>query len=226
MIMGISFSWDEGFPKGYAHTSIGFLKRCPGFWEAKQGDIDAALYVVDTCVKQNRINLLRERYCNAILIPVLGRNQLPLALAWAIGLEIWYGVYLMDDNLRKSFNAMQRLLHKPVFAGRIHKDKDYILVDDVVVQGGTVAALREYIIVNGGRVVAVVALAYSIGSYDIAPLEAYLLKLKVNFGQSLILLLQIHRIAFSFHELTNSQVKYLLRFTSIENVERKIKKVS
>ena len=200
--MRISLSWDNNFPKGYGHTSIAFLKRCYGFYEAKNGDFISAMNVVSRCIKQDRLRELRKQYPNAMLIPVLGQNQLPLALAYEIGMPVWGNVYLLYAVSRKFLSAINRLLHKPIFTGFIRKDTDYILIDDIITQGGTILALRNFVIIQGGNVVVVVALAYAFGSHDIAPLKKYTIKLFLKFGSRLIQLLKIYSIAISFQELT------------------------
>lgn len=43
--------WEENFPGGFGHTSVSFLKRCPGFELAKNGDLNAAHGVVKKCIK-------------------------------------------------------------------------------------------------------------------------------------------------------------------------------
>lgn len=172
--MNPSLAWEERFPKGYGHTSISYLKRRPGFEDAKKGDLDAARFVVLSCVKQERI-------C-----------------------------------------AFQRLLQNPIFTGFIQRDTAYILVDDVITQGGTIAALRKFVIAQGGKVVAVVALAYAIGSHTIAPKRWNIVMLLVKFGTRLLLFLQILGIAATFEELTNMQAKYLLRFASVQNMVKKM----
>jgi hypothetical protein len=222
--MCASLAWGENFPKGYGHTSIAYLKRCPGFENAKNGDMDAAHLVVRQCTKQDRIRALREQYPSAILLPVLNRNKLPLALAQAIGLPVWENVRLVHTVRRKFLSAIQRLLHKPKFAGNIQKGAAYILVDDVVCQGGTVAALRNFVVNHSGTVVAVVALAYAIGSHAVAPVGRFWIRLMVKFGFVLDYLLQNYSIAASVRYLTNSQVKYLLRFANVGNIERKLAK--
>lgn len=223
--MSISLAWNEGFPNGYGHTSIAYLRRCHGFWDAKNGELSAARFVVNRCAKPDRLRELREQYPNAVLLPVLGQNKLPLALAQAIGLPICYSVHIFHIVSRKFLCAIQRFLHKPVFMGSIQKDVDYILVDDVITQGGTIAALREFVMVQGGRVVAVVALAYAIGSHAIAPKKGHVVLLLVKFGRNIIVLLQMLRVVTEVQELTNSQVKYLLRFASIRNIVKKLRHV-
>jgi hypothetical protein len=118
------------------------------------------------------------------------------------------------------------LLHKPVFFGYIEKNTEYILVDDIVTQGGTILALRNFVMVQGGNVVAVVALAYAVGSHYIAPLKKNIVRLFFKFGSRLIHFLKKYGIAVSFQGLTNSQVKYLNRFKSFENIVKKIAKTN
>jgi len=219
-----SFGWEENFPKGYGHTSIAYLKRCLGFVYAKNGDMNAAIYIVERCVKVNRINDLEEKYPDSILLPVInGRNVLPLALAQKINLPVWENVFLVSTVPRKNLLAIQRLLHKPVFIGYIQKGLDYIIVDDIVTQGGTISALREFVIARGGRVVAVVALAFSIGSHYIAPTKEILIRLFLKFG-NVLYKLELEGFIGSFAELTYSQIRYLIKFSSVQNIYSKIEK--
>jgi hypothetical protein len=222
--MDVSLEWEEGFPKGVGHTSLAFLRRCIGFKDAKNGDLDSAQFVVSQCVKKDRLDKLREKYPGAVLLPVLGENKLPMALAQAVGLPIWTEVYLIQTISRKLLCAIERLLHKPIFTGNIQSGLEYILVDDVITQGGTISALREYVLALGGMVVAVVALAYAIGSHAVAPLKQHVVRLMVKFGMALMRLLRMLGIAASAQGLTNSQIKYLLRFASVGNFLKKMER--
>jgi len=216
------FAWEENFPKGYGHTSIAYLRRCPSFICAKNGNMNAAIHIVEKCIKVNRINDLEEKYPNSVLLPVInGRNVIPLALTQKINLPIWKNVFLVNTAPRKSLLAIQRLLHKPVFIGYIQKGLDYIIVDDIVTQGGTISALREFVIARGGRVVAVVALAFSIGSHYIAPTSEILIRLFLKFG-NVLYKLESEGFISSFAELTYSQIRYLIKFSSVQNIYNKI----
>ena len=120
---------------------------------------------------------------------------------------------------------MERLLHKPRFCGLINEGESYIIVDDIVTQGGTVSALRQYVLSKGGSVAAIVALAYSVGSGVIAPNPARLHQLIEKFEYSCVLgIIRSYGIANDLHEMTNSQIKYLSRFNDIERLTTKIEK--
>lgn len=60
---------------------------------------------------------------------------------------------------RTDMNRFQRFVWQPSFSGPVLIGRSYIIVEDVVTLGGTVAALASYIHRHGGRVIAVASLA-------------------------------------------------------------------
>lgn len=218
------YAFENGFPKGYGHTSVSYLKQCTGYEEAKNGNLTAAKSVVLRCIKWKQVKLIQKRYPYALLIPVISKNILPLTFAKHIGLPVYTEVKLAYPKERKKSSAMERLLTMPLFHGHIPPFTDFIIVDDIVTQGGTVAALRNYIISQGSCVIAVIALAYSAGSFNIAPKQENAFELMDKFGCGLLLVLHIFGIVNDFHELTNSQMVYLLRFKHLKNILAHIEK--
>ena len=219
----IPFEWEKSFPSICAHTSISFLKQCSDFHSAKHGDLNAAKGIVDRCVKLNQLAELRNCYPNAELLPVLTKNKLPIALAEAIGLKVSMNVSKINSGQRKHMGAMMRLLNPPVFTGEVRREVNYIIVDDIITQGGTVASLRKHILMGGGNVVAVTALAYAFGAERLSPKEENICMLENKFGRKKINeILKKYFIAKSVYELTNGQISYLLRFKGIDNIIKKI----
>lgn len=53
-----------------------------------------------------------------------------------------------------------RFLWQPTFEGSVLRGRSYILLDDVITTGGTLAALRSHIARGGGTVIACIALAH------------------------------------------------------------------
>lgn len=178
---------------------------------------------MNSCIKVQRIIQIREKYSNAVLLPVITNNKLPLVLAKVIGMEVCVRIFKIKTSERKKMNAMERLLDKPVFKGRIKKGKFYIIVEDIVTQGGTVAALRRHIIKQGGIVLAVIALACSAGSSILAPRfeDVILLVQKFDY-RGIIQILEKYHISNAIWELTKSQIRYLLRFKELKRIINKI----
>lgn len=222
--MNVSYKWDKDFPKGYGHTSIAYLKRCVGFEQAKAGDYNAAKQVVRQCIKRNRVDLIHRLYPSAVLLPVITKNRLPLALATAIGLPVYNAVKQINSGKKcKNMCAMERLIYKSKFHGYVPPGIEFIIVDDIVTQGSTISELRKHVLSQGSFVIAIVALAYSIGSTSIAPKDECISRIKDKFEDKLIFLLAMMNIANDFLEMTNSQLRYLLRFKSLDNILIKMK---
>ncbi len=55
-------------------------------------------------------------------------------------------------------NLVQRFLYQPSFEGHVDPDAVYVIADDNLTLGATVAMLRTHIVANGGTVGAVCAL--------------------------------------------------------------------
>ncbi len=64
---------------------------------------------------------------------------------------------------RTKLTKFQRFLYQPTFGGTVRAGQSYILVDDAVTTAGTLAALRSYIVRNGGRVLCCTTLANAAG---------------------------------------------------------------
>ena len=219
--------WEADFPEGLGHTSISYLKRCDGYHAAKNGDMLAAMCVVEKCVKLDRIVAVREQFPKAVLLPVISQNVIPLALASFIGLPVYTGVRRVDAQKRQGLPAILRLMHKPEFSGRIISGMSYIIVDDVVTQGGTVASLRHYVLERGGTVLAIVALAFAIGSRAITMTRVNWVRMLLRFDRSkLENALETYGLCSNVRQLTNSQVGYILRFRSIHTFTSKLEKAA
>jgi hypothetical protein len=67
---------------------------------------------------------------------------------------------------RTKLNASERFLYHPVFQGEVHPDIVYVIADDVCTLGGTLAALRGYIVNNGGKVCSFTTLAHRDGEWQ------------------------------------------------------------
>jgi hypothetical protein len=103
-------------------------------------------------------------------------NTLPIQYAGEIAVQLDAQV---DDKIvqkarvgRTKLTKFPRFLCQPCFEGEVRRDVAYILVDDVVTTGGTLAALRSYIIENGGTVAGITVLAHGSGQDRVLALSA------------------------------------------------------
>jgi len=95
------------------------------------------------------------------------RNALPLQYAARLAIEL--GAEFASDIVqvarvgRTKLGRFPRFLWQPSFKGSVRTDAAYILVDDVFIIGGTLSALRAYILNSGGTIAAVTTLAHRSG---------------------------------------------------------------
>jgi hypothetical protein len=225
--------WPKNFPELINMTNLSTLEdKKNGNFEllkkAKSGDLDAALELVARVAKEDRIIDIGKKYPNATIVPVhaqeaSGLNKLPIFFAIKIqsltGLDINSTIVQTNRAQRTEKSRIERLFQNVEFDGDVKKGYNYIIVDDVVTQGGTVRRLREYIEDNDGNVVAIASLSPGFASpRQIAITDYTLNRLKENFGyEEIRRVLNEFGIADSPEELTEAEGRDIIKsFRSID----------
>lgn len=117
-------------------------------------------------------------------------NALPFAyaeyLSQTLGCPIETGIIQHARVGRTKLTKMRRFLCRPMFKGPVETNQPYILLDDVVTTAGTFAALRSYLVENGGTVAGMTALAHESGGHQIFPVaDQTLTMLRQTYGGDL-----------------------------------------
>lgn len=127
------------------------------------------------------------------------------AMWWAILVPMAFGVY-----------ARQAEFQGPVKAGC-----EYVLVDDFVGMGGTLANMKGYIESNGGRVLAAACLTGKSHSAKLVVSPERLLELRTQHGTELENW-WIGHFAHTFDALTESEARYLTRTETADAIRDRI----
>ena len=180
-------AWPNGFPVAYTHTSIAAMKGshkgadaaqdAADYEAAKQhGDIEAARRLVAKRINpqhlERMVTDLKERGISpeeVIVVPVLekeqGKNALPRALgeyaAHYLNARLETNIVDTSQSTHTGKETINRLLDRKSFEGPVAANSKYLLVDDVLTQGGTLHELRHYLANNGAEAVGAVTLAFS-----------------------------------------------------------------
>lgn len=165
--------WPPNFPDVVIHSDVATRDAHPGYTAAKAGDAEAAVTLVADLISGEAIERLHTVATapRLLLLPVVadeehGFNAIPDALAQHLANELEkpaaLGEIVQTNKVGHTrAKAFQRLVTPPTFEGCVAPDANFLLVDDHVGLGGTLANLRGYIERNGGTVIAMTALTES-----------------------------------------------------------------
>jgi len=171
--------WEGDFPNVFANCKwkAPDEQACLGghpLYQAAKGerDMGAALDLLDDLVVGETIDKLKrlQAACGAapkLIAPAAhaGDSNNALAIAYANWLgheldwEVDESVYQMKDFSKDRLGHWVRIGHRSTFYGEIDKKTPYVIVDDVITLGGTLADLRSFILGKGGRVIGMSTIA-------------------------------------------------------------------
>ena len=130
----------------------------------------------------------------ARIVPVVaqesaGDNKIPLAAAEVLGdrleLEVEYNIVQAEKVARTNKGADHRLAMNPSFDGEVERGQPYVLVDDTLTMGETMASLRGYIENRGGQVLGAAVMTAHPGALDIAIKPKMLADIERKHGQAM-----------------------------------------
>ena len=208
------------------------LKSIPAYKEAKAGDSDSAIELVQTTINDGQVENLRILLNGGV--PLLasvhayeaeGVNAIPEAfadeLAQRLGLVVDSAIVQTNLVTHTGSDGFGRLARQPFFEGKITHGREYVLVDDFVGMGGTLANLRGYIEAQGGKVVGAVTLTGKPYSARLALDATQLQELREKHGTELETWWQ-EIFGHTFDCLTQSEARYLTRSQNVNTIRDRI----
>lgn len=220
------------FPLVIIHNGETRVKRNPGYWAAKSGDTQAAFCLVKATISEQAVVQIQKIagaseviLASAHAIERDGVNAIPEALADELGGQLGLPV---DDSLvqvnivgHTGANGYARLARPAAFGGDVVPGASYLMVDDFIGQGGTLANLKGYIEANGGRVAGATVLAGKPFSAVLAPTHEQLEALRKKHGKELEHWWR-DRFGYGFDCLTQSEARYLERSPDVDTIRNRI----
>ena len=223
--------WD-GFPKVIRNGNVGALKNEPEYQAAKSGNMPAAIKLVDRLLTDETVQKIREQTGNSkpSLLPVLaveftGNNKIPLAMAEALmdrlGLDVELGIIQGDKVGRTGTGADHRLAFNPMFEGDVKQGGKYLIVDDTLTMGGTIASLRGYVENRGGKVIGAFVMTAHEGALDL-PVRASMLVAIENKHGPLMHQFWQETFGYGIDKLTQGEAGHLKSAKTIDEIRERI----
>ena len=228
-------TWRD-FPDAVLLAAETPTKQHPDYRAAKSGDAVAAANLVRTLVDKTGIAAVRsmvDATCGAAL-PVLvsahayergGFNAIPAALGKLLSerLDVRYDTTVVQTNVVSHTGAggYARLARQAAFGGTVERGRRYVMVDDFIGQGGTLANLRGWVERQGGTVAGAVSLTGKTYSARLNPSEAQLHELRKKHGPDFEAWWREH-FGHTFDCLTQSEARYLARSPDADTIRSRL----
>lgn len=222
----------NAFPDVIIHAPESRVVQHHRYAAAKSGDADAALDLVKETISDDAVKALRALAADRSPILVsahafekYGVNAIPETLADELGRHTDWGTdsAVVQKNVVEHTGAdgFSRLAKQAAFDGLIVPGKDYLLVDDFIGQGGTLANLKGHIEAHGGTVVGATVLTGKPFSAKLALSNDQLHALRKKHGTELEKWWQ-NQFGHGFDCLTQSEARYLERSPDADAIRNKI----
>ena len=221
----------NGFPDVIIHSPELAVKKHVVYAEAKAGDSDAAFQLVQDTISpeavEKVIDLANGRnpfLASAHAFEKTGVNAIPEALADELAARTGFPVdgSIVQINVvgHTGANGFSRMARQALFDGEVVTGADYLLVDDFIGQGGTLANLKGYIESKGGKVIGATVLTGKDFSAKLALANEQLAALRAKHED-----LEDWwkaRFGHGFDQLTQSEARYLERTKDADTIRDKI----
>jgi len=224
--------WPASFPDVVIHTDLRTRDANPRYAAAKGGDVDAAYALAIELVSDEALlPIIRMAGGRPfLLLPVIaeelaGFNAIPDAMAQVIAwllegvVPVVAGQIVQTNKVGHTrARAFQRLVTPATFDGPVQRGANYVLVDDHVGLGGTLANLRGYVEAHDGNVVGMTALTESRDGRRISLRPETLDMLRARHGEALDQLWQ-NQFGYGIECLTELEAQNLCRQPSVDSIE-------
>jgi hypothetical protein len=226
----------QAFPDVLICARESDVKRNPDYEQAKEGNLQdsapAAKRLSSSMVTAESIASLRLiTPPMAKLLPVhalehQGINRIPAALAEllgeALGIPIETSIIQVNVVNHTGASGWHRMSSPPLFEGAVDQDRPYVLVDDFIGQGGTLANLRGHVMHHGGTVVGAICLTGRADSAKLALSDQTLDSLRQKHGSEIEEWWR-ENLGYDFSCLTESEARYLLRVEDADTIRARIR---
>ena len=222
------------FPPVIRNGDLHASKKEPEYQAAKAGNTPAAFNLVERLLTDDTVEKIRRRIKDnkPLVLPVLaietsGNNKIPLAmakvLAKRLNLKVESNIVQSERVGRTGTNANYRLAFNPSFEGEVKTGQAYLIIDDTLLIGGTIASLRGYIENRDGRVVGAAVMDAQEGAVDIAVKPKMLAAIENKHGPLMNQFWQ-ENFGYGIDKLTQSEAGHLRRATSVDEIRDRLAK--
>ena len=143
------------------------------------------------------------------------------ALMDRLDLDVELGIIQGDKVGRTGTGADHRLAFNPMFEGDVKQGGKYLIVDDTLTMGGTIASLRGYVENRGGKVIGAFVMTAHEGALDL-PVRASMLAAIENKHGPLMHQFWQETFGYGIDKLTQGEAGHLKSAKTIDEIRERI----
>lgn len=222
--------WPATFPDVVIHAPESDVKQHAAYPAAKAGDVEAAMHLIMDNLSDEAIGTLVDvgSAWEPVLISVhaeerVGVNAIPEVMADVLSQILGWDVErtVVQANIVNHTGAdgFSRLARQAFFEGEV-EPQVFVIVDDFIGQGGTIANLRGHIHQQGGVVLCATVLTGKTHSALLHQRAEQLSQLRIKHGE--LEKWWIERFGFGFECLTASETRYLINTATSQRIRDRI----
>jgi hypothetical protein len=204
------------------------IKAHTSYLKAKAGDPEAALDLISDLALAWLLGVKDRFLVSCTFVAphakeVSGDNAIPQALAAVCALvlngRVDTSVVQTDRVFHTGADPMERMATRAEFEGDVVAGESYVLIDDVISMGGTLAELSNFIQSRGGLVHDVVVLVNAGRNKSLIPDTKTVRLLNERFHHDIVKIFGIEPGALSANEAS-----YLIGFRSVDEIRNRLAK--
>lgn len=160
-------------------------------------------------------------FCSPHAQEAAGDNAIPQTLAGVcaavLGEQVESEIVQSDRVYHTGADPMERMATRAQFVGPVTAGANYVLVDDVMNMGGTLAELSNYIQMGGAQVAAVLVLAHAGRDKSLQAQPKFVRILQERYGHEFFDTFGIRPSALSANE-----AQYLVGFRTLDEIRNRL----
>ena len=227
-------AWQK-FPDAVLLAAERKTKQHPEYLAAKSGDATAAARLVEALTDEAGLDRVRALLwqrdgTQPLLVSAHayernGVNAIPAALSALLSerLGVHFDTGIVQTNVvwHTGADGYGRLARQAAFEGKVESGREYVMVDDFVGQGGTLANLRGWIEKKKGKVIGAVALTGKAYSAKLNPTKEQIHELRYKHGADFEKWWR-GQFGHAFDCLTQSEARYLARSPDVDTIRDRL----
>lgn len=221
-------SWKSS-TDAHIYADIDAVKSHQHYDLAKSGSFEDSVLLAQSFMTSAIIERFKQQYDNPIILPIMaeekkGKNAIPLGMADVIrevtGWQVSDSIYQTNKAGHTGATGWHRISTPALFMGNVVNGASYLIIDDFIGMGGTVANLKSFIEHSGASVVGYEMLTGKPESSTLYLRSETLTLLRKKYGHVEEWFRKT--LGFEYEGLTESEANYLLRSKSAERIRNQI----